>query len=600
MNANNIHIFYRQVLTCLYLLWDESEKIYKLVIQLVFKKIFNNVMRNIFLSLLMIFVSSCSNPISEADLILSSNNVILMTGDQEAQPLSIAINNKKIVWIGSHEDATNIQGTKFDFGNQAILPGFIDAHGHASYLAFATQVANIASPPVGKIKTIKDLQIELKKFIKDSNLQPGQWLMGLGYDDSLLAEQRHPTKKDLDQVSTEHPIYLIHVSAHLGAANSMGLALANINSDTPDPSGGKIRRYENSSEPNGVFEETAAYPVQQLAMSAYKDPIGSVKKAMEIYASHGITTAQDGASSPETIGLMQAADAQGMINLDVISYPVGQNGLDKTLETINFGSYEGRIKVGGIKLILDGSPQGKTAYLTEPYYKPPHSESESYKGYPLIPQKEVSKWVSEYADLNIPIIAHANGDAAADMLITAVRNADLKTDHRTIMIHAQTVREDQLDQMKELKIIPSYFSTHTFYWGDWHRDSVFGEDRAMRISPTRSTLDRKMPFTVHNDAPVVPPDMIRLLWSTTNRMTRSGKVLGEEQKISTYSALEAMTINAAYQHFEDEIKGTIEVGKLADLVVLSEDPLSMPADELLKLKVIATYSHGKEIFKNEK
>jgi predicted amidohydrolase YtcJ len=523
-----------------------------------------------------------------------------MNGKEEPQPLSIAIKNKKIAWIGSHEDAKNIQGKHIDFGNQAILPGFIDAHGHASYLAFATQVANIASPPVGKIKTIEDLQAELRKFIKDSNLQPGEWLMGLGYDDSLLAEQRHPTKEDLDQVSTEHPIYLIHVSAHLGAANSMGLALANINSDTPDPSGGKIRRYENSSEPNGVFEETAAYPVQQLAMSAYKDPIGSVKKAMEIYASHGITTAQDGASSPETIGLMQAADAQGMINLDVISYPVGQNGLDTILETINFGSYKGRVKVGGIKLILDGSPQGKTAYLTEPYYKPPHSESESYKGYPLIPQKEVSKWVSRYADLNIPIMAHANGDAAADMLIKAVKNADMNKDHRTIMIHAQTVREDQLDQMKELKIIPSYFSTHTFYWGDWHRDSVFGVDRAMRISPTRSTLDRKMPFTVHNDAPVVPPDMIRLLWSTTNRITRSGKILGPEQKISTYSALEAMTINAAYQHFEDSIKGTIEVGKLADLVVLSEDPLSMPADELLKLKVMATYSHGKEIFKNEK
>jgi len=556
-------------------------------------------MRNLFI-LMMLCSHSFLQAIGGADLIISSNKVILMNGKEEPQPLSIAIKNKKIAWIGSHEDAKNIQGKHIDFGNQAILPGFIDAHGHASYLAFATQVANIASPPVGKIKTIEDLQAELRKFIKDSNLQPGEWLMGLGYDDSLLAEQRHPTKEDLDQVSTEHPIYLIHVSAHLGAANSMGLALANINSDTPDPSGGKIRRYENSSEPNGVFEETAAYPVQQLAMSAYKDPIGSVKKAMEIYASHGITTAQDGASSPETIGLMQAADAQGMINLDVISYPVGQNGLDTILETINFGSYKGRVKVGGIKLILDGSPQGKTAYLTEPYYKPPHSESESYKGYPLIPQKEVSKWVSRYADLNIPIMAHANGDAAADMLIKAVKNADMNKDHRTIMIHAQTVREDQLDQMKELKIIPSYFSTHTFYWGDWHRDSVFGVDRAMRISPTRSTLDRKMPFTVHNDAPVVPPDMIRLLWSTTNRITRSGKILGPEQKISTYSALEAMTINAAYQHFEDSIKGTIEVGKLADLVVLSEDPLSMPADELLKLKVMATYSHGKEIFKNGK
>ncbi|MDA9633876.1 amidohydrolase [Pseudomonadota bacterium] len=548
--------------------------------------------------LFFLLIGSCSydQNINKADIIVSSNNVILMTGSREAQPLSIAVKDEKIIWIGSHNDAKYIQGKHIDFADQAVLPGFIDAHGHASYLAFATQVANIASPPVGKINNIEELKTELKKFIKDSNLQPGEWIMGLGYDDSLLEEQRHPTKDDLDEVSTEHPIYLIHVSAHLGAANSFGLSLANISSETQDPAGGKIRRYKNSSEPNGVFEETAAYPLQQLAMSAYKDPIGSVKKAMDIYARNGITTAQDGASSPETIGLMQAADAQGMINLDIISYPIGQNGLDQNLDTINFGNYAGRLKIGGIKLILDGSPQGKTAYLTEPYYKPPHSESDSYKGYPLIPQSEVSKWVKQYADLNIPIMAHANGDAAADMLIEAVKDAEITSDHRTIMIHAQTVREDQLDQMKELRIIPSYFSTHTFYWGDWHRDSVFGVERAMRISPTKSSLDRNMPFTVHNDAPVVPPDMIRLLWSTTNRKTRSGKVLGEEQKISTYSALEAMTINAAYQHFEDDIKGTIEVGKQADLVVLSEDPLSIDPENLLKIRVIATYSKGIEIF----
>ncbi|MDA8526157.1 amidohydrolase family protein [Gammaproteobacteria bacterium] len=552
-------------------------------------------MRTLFTSALL-----CSHlflvAIEEADLIISSNKVILMTGVEQAQPLSIAIKNKKIAWIGSHEDAKNIQGEHINFGNQAVLPGFIDAHGHASYLAFATQVANIASPPVGKINNIQDLQTELKNFIQDSGLQPGEWVMGLGYDDSLLAEQRHPTKDDIDEVSTEHPIYLIHVSAHLGAANSLGLSLANINSKTEDPPGGKIRRYENSLEPNGVFEETAAYPLQQLAMSAYKDPIGSVKKAMEIYARNGITTAQDGAASLETIGLMQAADAQSMINIDVISYPIGQNGLDENLNVLNFGSYKGRVKVGGIKLILDGSPQGKTAYLTEPYYKPPHNESKSYKGYPLIPQTEVSEWVKKYADLNIPIMAHANGDAAADMLIQAVKNAEIESDHRTIMIHAQTVREDQLDLMKELEIIPSYFSTHTFYWGDWHRDSVFGPDRAMRISPTKSTLERDMPFTVHNDAPVVPPDMIRLLWSTTNRLTRSGKVLGPNQRISTYDALKAITINAAYQHFEDDIKGSIEVGKLADLVVLSADPLSMPSESLLDLQIISTFSHGKEIF----
>jgi len=543
-------------------------------------------------------LSACSTnqQINEADIILTSNKVILMTGREQAEALSIAIKNQEIIWIGTHEKAERIQGKHIDYGDQAILPGFIDAHGHASYLAFATQVANLASPPVGTVNNIKELQSELKKFIKDSNLKPGEWVMGLGYDDSLLAEKRHPTKDDLDEVSTEHPIYLIHVSAHLGAANSLGLKLANINSKTEDPPGGKIRRYVNSLEPNGVFEETAAYPLQQLAMSSYKDPIGSVKKAMQIYARNGITTVQDGASSSETIALMQAADAQGMINLDVISFPVGQNGLDQNLDSITFGSYAGRLKIGGIKLILDGSPQGKTAYLTEPYYKPPHSELDSYTGYPLIPQLEVSKWVKRYADLNIPIMAHANGDAAADMLIKAVTDADIASDHRTVMIHAQTVREDQLDKMKELGIIPSYFSTHTFYWGDWHRDSVFGEERAMRISPTKSSLDRKMPFTVHNDAPVVPPDMIRLLWSTTNRKTRSGKILGDEQKISTYEALKAITINAAYQHFEDDIKGTLEVGKQADIVVLSEDPLDIDAKDILEIDVVATFSQGAEIF----
>ena len=331
-------------------------------------------------------------------------------------------------------------------------------------------------------------------------------------------------------------------------------------------------------------------------MASYKDPMGSVVKAMQVYASNGITTAQDGASNQSSIGLLQAADAQNLLTIDVISFPVAQGVPDESIQSLNFGGYSGRLKMGGVKLILDGSPQGKTAYITKPYLVPPHGQDEQYKGYPLLPQESVDKLINKYSMAEIPIMAHANGDAAADMLLEAVRKSSIASDHRTVMIHAQTVREDQLDQMMKLKIIPSYFSTHTFYWGDWHRDSVFGNERASRISPTNSTLKRGMPFTVHNDAPIVPPDMIRLLWSTTNRLTRSGKVLGPDQRISTYNALKAMTINAAYQHFEEDIKGTIEVGKLADLVVLSADPLSMPSESLLDLQIVSTFSHGKEIF----
>jgi len=544
---------------------------------------------------LLVFVS-CSNAPNEADLILSSSNVILMNADKDAAPLSIAIADKKIIWIGSIKEGKKIEGQHRDYGNQSILPGFIDAHGHASFVAFSTQVANIASKPVGPVNAIENIQLELKEFIDKGNLKPGEWVIGMGYDDSLLEEQRHPTRKDLDAVSTTNPIYLIHVSGHLGAANTLGLSLANITSESQDPSGGKIRREINSSQPNGVLEETAAYPVQQLAMTSYKDPMGSVVKAMKVYASNGITTAQDGASNQSSIGLLQAANAQNLLTLDVISFPIAQGVPDESIQSLNFGEYSGRLKMGGIKLILDGSPQGKTAYITKPYLVPPHGQDKQYKGYPLIPQESVDQLINKYSMAEIPIMAHANGDAAADMLLEAVRKSSISSDHRTVMIHAQTVREDQLDQMKKLKIIPSYFSSHTFYWGDWHRDSVFGNERASRISPTNSTLKRGMPFTVHNDAPIVPPDMIRLLWSTTNRLTRSGKVLGPDQRISTYDALKAMTINAAYQHFEEDIKGTIEVGKLADLVVLSENPLSMQTQDLLNLRVVATYSHGQEIY----
>ena len=407
---------------------------------------------------LFIFLS-CSDAPNEADLILSSSNVILMNADKDAEPLSIAIVDKEIVWIGSIKEGKKIQGKHLDYGDQSILPGFIDAHGHASFVAFSTQVANIASKPVGPVNTIENIQSELREFINKGDLKPGEWVIGMGYDDSLLEEQRHPTREDLDAVSSINPIYLIHVSGHLGAANTLGLSLANITSKSQDPSGGKIRREMNSTQPNGVLEETAAYPVQQLAMASYKDPMGSVVKAMKVYASNGITTAQDGASNQASIGLLQAADAQNLLTIDVISFPIAQGVPDESIQSLNFGGYSGRLKMGGVKLILDGSPQGKTAYITKPYLVPPHGQDEKYKGYPLIPQESVDQLINKYSMAEIPIMAHANGDAAADMLLEAVRKSSISSDHRTVMIHAQTVREDQLDQMKELKIIPSYFST---------------------------------------------------------------------------------------------------------------------------------------------
>jgi len=291
---------------------------------------------------------------------------------------------------------------------------------------------------------------------------------------------------------------------------------------------------------------------------------------------------------------------ENKLKLDVVSY-VDYLFVDTLMNTKwNSRKYNKKYRIGGMKLTLDGSPQGRTAWRTQPYLLPPDGAKAGYLGYPAIPEDSVleSLYRKAFAN-NWQVQTHANGDAAMDQMIrtmTKVSSEFEKKDRRNVLIHGQYVREDQLDAYKELDVIASLFPLHTFYWGDWHRDSVFGNERASRISPTNSTLKREMPFTVHNDAPIVPPDMIRLLWSTTNRLTRSGKVLGPDQKISTYDALKAMTINAAYQHFEEDIKVTIEVGKLADLVVLSADPLSMPSESLLDLQIVSTFSHGKEIF----
>jgi predicted amidohydrolase YtcJ len=538
---------------------------------------------------------------SVADKIITSAHVLTLATSkpEQTKPLAIAVKGDRIIWVGEPAAMTAWQGKDtqvIDYGDQAILPGFIDAHGHVSFSALATNLANVASPPVGPVTTISDLQTTLREYLTQRDIPQGEWIVGMGYDDSLITEGRHPDRDDLDAVSTNHPIMLVHVSGHLIATNSRGLARAGLSAESPNPAGGIIRRRANSMEPDGVLEETATYALRQQMNTPNSDPLSSVTEALLNYASYGITTAQDGAASAEVMALLSAAAAQNKLPLDVVAYPLGQADPDVIATSYTWGVYENRLKVAGIKLILDGSPQGKTAYLSHPYHVPPAGQSEGYAGYPTIDALQTSKLVGAYLNKQIPILAHANGDAAADMLINAVAEAQPQHDHRTVMIHAQTVREDQLTRMKTLRMIPSYFSAHTFYWGDWHRDSVLGPERASRISPTASTQQRGMVFTVHNDAPIVPPDMVRLLWATTNRKTRSDQVLGAEQRISTLEALRAMTIYAAYQMFEEADKGSIEVGKLADLVVLSADPVSMAPADLLDLTVNATYSRGERVF----
>lgn len=549
----------------------------------------------------LVLLTACSGQAPaplQADRLWLGEHIITLD-EAHAQATAVAVKGEKVLWVGRREDWTGEALQVTELGERALLPGFIDAHGHLSFSARIARLANLAPPPVGAVTSIASLQDVLRAYMAEQGAAAGSWVVGVGYDDSLIEERRHPNRDDLDAVSRRHPIALIHVSGHLAVVNSPALQRLGIDAETPNPPGGAIRRSSDGRTPSGLLEETAMALLHPHFLGGGDLPAEDIQAALHTYASHGVTTVQDGAASLDDYARFLEVAAEEGLALDVMVYPrVGAETFELPAQA-PLGEYRNRVKLAGVKLILDGSPQGKTAYLSEPYFVPPPGQPKDYRGYPTMPQEAVDALVARFAAAGAPVLAHCNGDAAADMLLDALERAGEQGplgDHRTVMIHAQTVREDQLARMADLGVIPSFFAAHAFYWGDWHRDSVLGPERAANISPTRSALAQGLAFTLHNDAPVVPPDMIRLLWATANRLTRSGQVLGPEQRLPVLEALRAVTVNAARQGFEDCCKGSITPGKQADLVVLSRSPLQTPPEDLLDLQVVETISRGATVF----
>jgi predicted amidohydrolase YtcJ len=518
----------------------------------------------------------------------------------------VAVRGEHIVAVGGAELVLRYRGDRtrvVELGDTALLPGFVDAHGHFSATARLSDFVNLSSPPVGAAENIDDIVKLLQQRIAATEMPAGGWVLGYGYDDSLLAEKRHPTRDDLDAVSTEHPILLMHVSGHFAATNSLALRQLEIDADTPDPQGGVIRRREGSREPNGVFEESAASALLfgQLSQLTGDRFVELTRDAATQYASYGITTVQDGAIIPGDLQMLRDAAAAEPYIVDIGTYTyVTALSKEGYRDFVSEPDYVGGIRQVGVKFSLDGSPQGRTAWMTEPYAAGPPGATADYVAYPTTDPEYYITRVADMIRRDIPVLVHANGDAAIDLMIDGVAAAlevSPKENHRSVIIHAQLMRNDQLKRAAELGIVASFFSAHPFFWGDWHRLS-FGDRRAQNISPTRWAIDNGVKFTLHNDAPVVPPDMMRLLWVTVNRTTRSGYVLGPEQRLTVPEALHAITLGSAYQFFEEERKGSIRVGKQADLVILDANPLQVDPAKLKDIQVVETISRGRSVYRN--
>jgi predicted amidohydrolase YtcJ len=252
-----------------------------------------------------------------------------------------------------------------------------------------------------------------------------------------------------------------------------------------------------------------------------------------------------------------------------------------------------------MKLTLDGSPQGRTAWRTQPYLIPPDGAKDGYLGYPAIPNDSVVSSIYEKGlKNNWQILTHGNGDAAIDQMIRTLRPLTRKygnQDRRNVLIHGQYVREDQLDSLKQLDVIASLFPLHTFYWGDWHKQ-IIGDSLGNKISPTRTALNKGLKLTIHTDAPVALPNLMRMVGISVERKSRSGQEIGPEERLTPYEAMQAITIWSAYQHFEEDSKGTLEAGKLADLVVLDKNPVKVEPQEIKDIEVMETIKEGETVF----
>ncbi len=532
---------------------------------------------------------------------------IITVNDAQPTAGAIAVKDGRILAVGDREEMLEFRGDAtqvVDLGGKTMLPGFIDAHGHVFNVGVQAAAANLLAPPDGQVTDIASLQATLRAWTEASPAVVARtgWIIGMGYDDSQLREQRHPTRDDLDAVSKDTPVLVVHQSGHLAVLNSKGLEAFGYSAESVEPAGGTIRRRVGSREPDGLIGGMAWFPhlFSKLGKLGSDDNEALLLAGIDRYAEFGFTTAQEGRATEEAVATEASLAEQGKLTMDVVAYPDIQGAASTIGGPFLSKSYTGRFRIGGAKLTLDGSPQGKTAWLTKPYLVPPAGQGKDYAGFPAMTDEAANAFVDQAFKNGWQILVHCNGDAAADQFIRAVRLATVKYgpgDRRPVMVHAQTVREDQLDAMKELGIIPSFFGMHTYYWGDWHRDSVLGPERASRISPAASALKRGMVFTQHHDAPVALPSSIMILFSQVNRVTRSGQALGPDQRVSAMDAIRSITINAAYQYFEERTKGSLEPGKLADLVILDQNPLTVDPMAIMNLKVVETIKEGKTIYR---
>jgi predicted amidohydrolase YtcJ len=517
---------------------------------------------------------------------------------------AVAIADGKILAVGPEADVMKLAGPDTaitELAGRALVPGFVDGHSHFFSVVTVQTSALCASPPAGPCTTVADVIKQLKELQTRRKIAPGEFVLGYGYDPDLLAERRPPTKQELDAAFPDNPVMVVHVSSHGAMLNSQALAKFGITAATPTPPGGVIGREPGSQEPSGLLFETAFLPIfSKLSGPGPDETLELIRTGQELYAKQGITTAQEGATMKQQLDLLRMAAARGLLEIDVVALPfiTEIDAIFAGRPPVAEKDYSGRLRIGGVKIVADGSPQGKTSWFTTPYLTGGPTGEQDWRGEPSFPQPELTAMVQKVYAGGAPLFVHVNGDAAIDAFLEAHRAAaadDPARPRGTVGVHSQFIRRDQLAKYKAWNITPSFFTIHCFYFGDVHVANR-GVAEADFISPLKTARALGLRPSNHTDFNVAPLDQIFTIHTAVNRVSRSGRVLGEAERVTPLEALEAVTIDGARQYGEEGRKGSIEPGKLADLVILSGNPLAAEPAAIKEIRVVETIKEGKTIW----
>lgn len=529
-----------------------------------------------------------------ADCVLLGGTVYTMDPNRPRAE-AVAISGGRIVYVGDTPGARALAGSgteTIDLRGRIALPGFVESHTHLTMFGRYLEQTDCR-----EARDIGEIVASLKAAA--ARTPPGEWVLGHSYDDTLLTEMRHPTRHDLDRASTEHPILLSHISVHNKVANGAALEKAGVSASTPDPPGGRIDR-DGRGEPTGVLWEWAMDLMQPCLPEVTADDIRRyLREGSAHYLAAGVTSTVEAAlgllNGMEDARAFARVAETGEVPLRLgaaILYPLWKELRGGAGPGLDWPGDPERVRPAAVKFFQDGSIQLRTAALREPY----HGETAPADGHLIWPQRELDRMVAKVHESGWQIWTHGNGDAAISSILDAYEKAlshAPKTDSRHRIEHCQTAGEDQLDRMRDLGVAASFFAPHVWYWGDRHREVFLGPERAARIDPLASASEKGIRSGLHNDTPVTPIGPLLSIGAAVGRRTSGGHVLGPEQAISVDRALRSMTLDSAYLAFEEDIKGSLTVGKLGDVVVLEADPHEVTLQEIQDIPVSMTVVGGK-------